>query len=64
MFQEFSIKTKQVMLMTVSLTEAFFSNQGDVTLTLMVQYGKSLNVGGLIHVHLICKFPEDVIKSE
>ena len=62
-FQEDPIKTERVLLMTKS-NKAFFSNQGDITLNLMIRAGQFSKSWDFTHVHYTCKFQDDPIKTE
>ena len=70
-FQEVPIKTEPVMVMTKSI-RSFCSNHMKVTLRLMIQSGQIVRdfiqtgqiVRDFIQGHLICKFNEDLIKTE
>ena len=62
-FQEDPIKPEWFMLMTKTNRD-FFSNQGDATLRIKIQSGQFLNFRDCIHIHLICKFQNDTIKTE
>ena len=75
-FQKHLIKTEWVILITKSFTPKWVivmtksirgvsSNQGNVTLKLIIKSGQILNLSEIfISDHLICKFPEDLIKTE
>ena len=51
------------MVMTKSI-RGFFSNQRNVTLRLMIQSDKILNVQDFTHANFICKFQKHPIKFE
>ena len=61
-FQKDLIKTERVMLMTKS-NKSFFSNEEDKILRVMIQ-SSSFQTLSRFHVHLICKFQTDSIKTE
>ena len=57
------IKSERVMVITKSI-RGFCSNQGNVTLRLMIQSGQNLNLFEFIDAQLICKFQEELVKTE
>ena len=62
-FQEDLIKTERVMLMKKS-NRGFFSNQRDVIIRVMIQGPSFKLIQDFIHVHLVYKFQEGLIKTE